>query len=81
MRYQIGPKSYAWPGGARLALSVVVNVEEGAEFNVLDGDGTYGNPFWAPRFETRAYMQAVFTLDKLYDAIFHAGEGGGGDWD
>jgi allantoinase len=30
--------SYAWPGGARLALSLVVNVEEGAEFNVLDGD-------------------------------------------
>lgn len=30
--------SYAWPGGARLALSIVVNVEEGAEFNVLDGD-------------------------------------------
>ena len=30
--------SFMWPGGARLALSLVVNVEEGAEFNVLDGD-------------------------------------------
>ncbi|NBR16993.1 MAG: allantoinase [Gammaproteobacteria bacterium] len=29
---------YSWPGGARLALSIVVNVEEGAEFNVQDGD-------------------------------------------
>lgn len=28
----------AWPSGARLALSLVVNVEEGAEFNVQDGD-------------------------------------------
>jgi peptidoglycan/xylan/chitin deacetylase (PgdA/CDA1 family) len=27
-----------WPGGARLALSLVVNVEEGAEANVADGD-------------------------------------------
>ena len=27
-----------WPGGARLALSIVVNVEEGAEQNILDGD-------------------------------------------
>src|SRR5262249_12573607 len=27
-----------WPGGARLALSLVVNVEEGAEGNILDGD-------------------------------------------
>lgn len=30
--------AWTWPGGARLALSLVVNVEEGAEFNVLDGD-------------------------------------------
>ncbi|MEM1431194.1 MAG: polysaccharide deacetylase family protein [Pseudomonadota bacterium] len=27
-----------WPGGARLAVSVVVNFEEGAERQVLDGD-------------------------------------------
>ena len=30
--------SFAWPNGARLALSVVVNVEEGSEQNILDGD-------------------------------------------
>jgi allantoinase len=29
---------WRWPGGAGLALSLVVNVEEGAEFNVTDGD-------------------------------------------
>jgi peptidoglycan/xylan/chitin deacetylase (PgdA/CDA1 family) len=29
---------WTWPNGARLALSLVVNVEEGAEFNVRDGD-------------------------------------------
>ena len=29
---------YRWPHGASLALSVVVNVEEGAEMSVLDGD-------------------------------------------
>ncbi|MDH3659521.1 MAG: polysaccharide deacetylase family protein [Alphaproteobacteria bacterium] len=28
----------AWPGNARLALSIVVNVEEGAEMSVQDGD-------------------------------------------
>lgn len=38
MNYQIGSKRYPWPGNARLALSVVVNVEEGAEANILDGD-------------------------------------------
>lgn len=29
---------WSWPGGAGLALSLVVNVEEGAELNVQDGD-------------------------------------------
>lgn len=33
-----GFPDFAWPGGARLALSLVVNVEEGAEANVADGD-------------------------------------------
>ena len=28
----------AWPGGARIAVSFVVNVEEGAEFSIADGD-------------------------------------------
>lgn len=31
---------FSWPGGKRLAVSVVVNVEEGAEQQVLDGDAT-----------------------------------------
>ena len=32
------PADFAWPNGAGLALSIVVNVEEGAEMNVMDGD-------------------------------------------
>ena len=32
------PRDFSWPNGARLALSIVVNVEEGAEMNILDGD-------------------------------------------
>lgn len=31
-------KAWDWPGGAQLALSLVVNVEEGAELNIEDGD-------------------------------------------
>ncbi|MEO1293147.1 MAG: chitin deacetylase, partial [Pseudomonadota bacterium] len=27
-----------WPGGARLAVSFVVNVEEGAELSIAEGD-------------------------------------------
>ncbi|WP_299592275.1 polysaccharide deacetylase family protein [uncultured Microbulbifer sp.] len=33
-----GSAHYTWPEGARLALSIVVNVEEGSESTVLDGD-------------------------------------------
>jgi peptidoglycan/xylan/chitin deacetylase (PgdA/CDA1 family) len=32
------PAPYAWPDDARLALSIVVNVEEGAEGTIADGD-------------------------------------------
>ena len=34
------PRDFTWPNGARLALSIVVNVEEGAEMNVEDGDAS-----------------------------------------
>ena len=32
------PATWAWPDGARLALCIVVNVEEGSEYSVADGD-------------------------------------------
>ena len=36
--YGAGPPAPAWPGGARIAVSVVVNYEEGGESCVLHGD-------------------------------------------
>ena len=30
--------AHRWPGDARLAMSFVVNVEEGSEMTVADGD-------------------------------------------
>ena len=32
------PPQAQWPGGARIAVSLVVNYEEGAEYSTLDGD-------------------------------------------
>jgi peptidoglycan/xylan/chitin deacetylase (PgdA/CDA1 family) len=32
------PSGFAWPGGKKLAFSLVVNVEEGAERSILKGD-------------------------------------------
>ncbi|MGI9418837.1 MAG: polysaccharide deacetylase family protein, partial [Geminicoccaceae bacterium] len=36
--YRQGTPAIRWPGGGRLAVSVVVNVEEGAELSLGDGD-------------------------------------------
>jgi allantoinase len=36
--YGRNPPDPRWPGGARIAVNVVANFEEGAEINVLDGD-------------------------------------------
>lgn len=36
--YGGNPPHARWPGGARVAVQFVLNVEEGAESNVLDGD-------------------------------------------
>jgi peptidoglycan/xylan/chitin deacetylase (PgdA/CDA1 family) len=33
------PQAISWPNGARLALSIGVNVEEGSEYNPAEGDG------------------------------------------
>src|SRR6516225_4003338 len=36
--YAGSPPDPRWPGGARVAVSIVVNFEEGAEFSISDGD-------------------------------------------
>ena len=36
--YGNNPPAVRWPGDARLAVSVVVNYEEGSEYSMLDGD-------------------------------------------
>ena len=37
--YAGSPPDPRWPGDARVAVSVVVNFEEGAEYSIADGDG------------------------------------------
>ena len=38
--YGAQPPHAAWPNGARLALQIVMNYEEGSEYSIPDGDGT-----------------------------------------
>ncbi|MEX2648902.1 MAG: allantoinase PuuE [Alphaproteobacteria bacterium] len=37
--YGSSPPQADWPGGARLAVNIVMNYEEGSEYSVPDGDG------------------------------------------
>lgn len=37
--YGAAPPFADWPGGVRLALNIVFNLEEGSEYSVPDGDG------------------------------------------
>jgi allantoinase len=36
--YGANPAAIRWPNGAKIAVSVVVNYEEGSEYSILDGD-------------------------------------------
>lgn len=46
--------------------------------NILDADGRYGNPFYAPNQDTRLYLQTVISLDKIYELASGRSQGGGG---
>src|SRR6056297_241693 len=37
--YGAHPPQIRWPGGAGLAVNFVLNVEEGSEYSIADGDG------------------------------------------
>ena len=39
--YGPNPPVVQWPNGARIAVSIVVNYEEGSEYSILDGDPAY----------------------------------------
>jgi allantoinase len=48
------PPDPRWPGGARLALQIVMNYEEGGERSLLHGDG-----------ESEAFLQEVASMQPL----------------
>ena len=46
--------------------------------SILDRNSTIGNPIWSPDQRMDLYVQAIFNLDKLYQAISGEGRGAGG---
>lgn len=61
------PPAAHWPGGARVALQFVLNVEEGAERTVLNGDA--GSENYLPEIAGAAQVlgQRNFSAESLYD--------------
>jgi peptidoglycan/xylan/chitin deacetylase (PgdA/CDA1 family) len=58
------PPRVEWPGGARLALNVVINWEEGAERNPLDGDRIQEHEidtrYEVPEDQRELYLESTF---------------------
>ena len=54
------PPEFEWPGGARLAINVVINYEEGAERSPLEGDTTR-EPLVEARYEVPDGERELFT--------------------
>lgn len=67
-RWPVDPK---WPGGARLAINVVLNVEEGSEPSILDGDGYTENRL------TDSSMPRIATRDLAAEGLFEYGSRAG----
>lgn len=67
------PPDPQWPGGARLALQFVLNVEEGAEHTTLNGDD--GSEIYLPEIAgaRRLLGQRNYSAESLYD--YGAGAG------
>ena len=53
--YGPNPPQVEWPNGARIAVSVVVNYEEGSEYSLLDGDA---------QREANAEVQSQIPVDQ-----------------
>lgn len=64
--YGATPPDPRWPDGARLALQIVLNYEEGGERCVLDGDGAVG--WYTGRNSPNTRRLVVEHGGFLYDA-------------
>ncbi len=66
------PPQASWPNGARLALQFVVNIEEGAENNVLHGDAA-SETFLSEIVGAAAYPARHMSMESLYEYGSRAG--------
>jgi allantoinase len=70
--YGATPPHPQWPGGARLALSFVLNYEEGSERNVLDGDPA-SEVFLSEIIGAQAFPDRHLSMESMYEYGSRAG--------
>jgi putative urate catabolism protein len=70
--YGVHPPHARWPGGARIALQFVLNVEEGGENNPLHGDAT-SETFLSELVTAQAYENRHMTMESMYEYGSRAG--------
>src|SRR5260370_40796468 len=64
--YGRNPPNPEWPDGARVALNFVLNIEEGSEYSIGNGDGyseatlTEVAASWVPRGERDLAAESMF---------------------
>jgi allantoinase len=66
------PPQVRWPGEARLAVSFVLNIEEGGENNVLHGDPA-SETFLSEIVNAQAFPQRHLSMESLYEYGSRAG--------
>jgi allantoinase len=70
--YGSAPPDPHWPGGARLALSFVLNYEEGGERSVEDGDA-HAETFLSEMFNPDPVPARHLSMESLYEYGSRAG--------
>jgi allantoinase len=70
--YGARPPHARWPGGARIAVQIVLNYEEGAENSVLHGDAE-SETFLSEIIGARAYPMRHMSMETLYEYGSRAG--------
>ena len=75
--YGPNPPAVEWPNGARIAVSFVVNYEEGSENSILDGD-----PLMARRLASRRrrWPEGRGTWQMSLSSSMGAGSASGASW-
>jgi len=70
--YGRNPPHAGWPGGARIAVQFVLNVEEGAENSVLHGDAG-SETFLSEMFNPASFPMRHQSIETLYEYGSRAG--------